>query len=61
MSMGIEGEGDMDRWAPVTVQGGGGGVKFVSKLKFKWIQIEFKSIQILAVPKRMFLSSKTLK
>jgi hypothetical protein len=59
MSMGIEGEGDMDRWAPVTVQGG--GVKFVSKLKFKRIQIEFKSIQILAVPKRMFLSSKTLK
>jgi hypothetical protein len=57
--MGIEGEGDMDRWAPVTVQRG--GVKFVSKLKFKRIQIEFKSIQILAVPKRMFLSSKTLK
>jgi hypothetical protein len=52
---GIEGEGDTDRWAPATVQGG--GVEFISKLKFKRIQIKFKSIQNKADKKRTFLCS----
>jgi hypothetical protein len=55
VSRGIEGEGDNDRWALATVQGG--GVEFISKLKFERIQIIFKSIQTLADPKRTFLSS----
>jgi hypothetical protein len=56
---GIEGEGNMDRWASATVQGG--GVEFVSKLKFNRIQIKFQFIQTLVDPKRTFPSSKNLK
>jgi hypothetical protein len=51
-----EGEGDTDKWAPAIVQGG--GVEFVSKLKFNRIQIKFKSIQTLADLKWTILSSK---
>jgi hypothetical protein len=58
VSMGMEGDGDTTKWVPATVQGG--GVEFVLKLKFKWIQIKFKSIQTLADPKRTFLSSNFL-
>jgi hypothetical protein len=58
-SRGIEGEGDTNRWASATVQGD--GIEFISKLKFNQIQIKFKSIQSLADPKRMFMSSKNLK